>query len=134
MTSRSRSGSESTATCTSNASISAIAMASGSGPWSGTSGAGGVDGRVAGDREEPGRGRATLAPVAARRPPHRRERLLRGVVGRGVVAQHPLDERVDRAAVALVEDLEGLSVARDGDLFEQLFVRKPPRIHAPEAT
>ena len=43
---------------------------------------GGVDRRVPGDREEPRRGGAALAPVAAGRPPHRRERLLRDVVGR----------------------------------------------------
>ncbi len=121
-----------------------MAIASGSGPWSGTSGsladderharAGGVDRGVAGDREEPRRGVPRSAPVAAGRPPHRRERLLRGVVGRVVVAKHPLDERVDRAAVAAIEGREGLGVAAQGDLFEQFLVGQAPRIHAAEGT
>src|SRR5690242_13461716 len=45
----------------------------------------GVDCGVPSDGEEPGRGRAALAPVAACGTPDRRERLLRDVVGRVVV-------------------------------------------------
>ena len=77
---------------------------------------------------------APLAPVAAGGTPHRGERLLRDVVGRVVVAEHALDERIDRPAVPAVEDLECFRIARYGDLFEELLVGQAPRLHAAEGT
>jgi hypothetical protein len=51
-----------------------------------------------------------------------------------VVAEHALDERIDRPAVPAVEDLEGFRIARYGDLFEELLVGQAPRLHAAEGT
>ena len=76
---------------------------------------------VAGDGQEPGRGRrAPLEPVCV--PPRGDERFAGDVLGQRPVAHEPQDEAVDPGVVARIQDLHRRPVAAS-DPFEQCLVR-----------
>src|SRR4051812_37230821 len=80
-----------------------------------------VDDRVPRDRVEPGSSGAALGPVAGRRAPDRRERLLRRVLGTAAITETTQREREDWTNKAAVEHVEGVAVAA-GDPLQQIAV------------
>src|SRR5262249_13335515 len=74
-----------------------------------------VDGRVAGDAEEPG-GELVLGVVAVERAVDLQEDVLCDIAGVLRVVRETLDETIEANAVALDEDLEEVALAREDAL------------------
>src|SRR6478609_5914826 len=81
-----------------------------------------VDGGVAGDREQPARGRPPLAAVSGGRPPDVGERMLDDVLAVSTVADQTDYDRVHSPTVAPVELVEGRLVPPLGHQLEQILV------------